>query len=261
MAISIAVTSGKGGVGKTNTAVNLAISLQNMGKKVLLFDADFGLANAHILMGANPKKTVADFLNGTASMMDTVSTSDFGVKFIAGGSGFVELLNLGNERRYQMVTGISALEAEFDYLIVDCPAGASDSTLFFVTAADIALIVLVAEPTSFLDAYALVKAAHLDKNISEFSVLVNMAETAKTAETNFKKFRDIALRFLDVKLHYAGMIPQSTAIRRSIVQRKPIVASQPQSVIAKNFDSLAMNLLKATRSTHDGIKFFDEGRT
>ena len=198
MATSIAVTSGKGGVGKTNTAVNLATTLCRLGKRVILFDADFGLANAHVLLGTNPKTTTADFLAGKASMAETMTPAPLGLNFISGGSGLIELLNLDNQARYRMLAGLSSLQSEIDYLIVDCPAGASDSTLFFVNAADIALVVLVAEPTSFLDAYALLKAAYLEKNITEFSIMVNMAENSKTAEANFKKFRDIAAKFFKV---------------------------------------------------------------
>ena len=257
MATSIAVTSGKGGVGKTNTAVNLATTLCRLGKRVILFDADFGLANAHVLLGTNPKTTTADFLAGKASMAETMTPAPLGLNFISGGSGLIELLNLDNQARYRMLAGLSSLQSEIDYLIVDCPAGASDSTLFFVNAADIALVVLVAEPTSFLDAYALLKAAYLEKNITEFSIMVNMAENSKTAEANFKKFRDIAMRFLDVKLHYAGMIPQSTAIRQSIIKRKPISVSQPKSSLAQNYEALAQHLMKTHKSTHDAVKFFD----
>ena len=257
MATTIAVTSGKGGVGKTNTAVNLATTMCRLGKRVILFDADFGLANAHVLLGTNPKATIADFLAGTASMAEVITPGPLGLKFVSGGSGLIELLNLDNQARYRMVAGLSSLQSEIDYLIVDCPAGASDSTLFFVNAVDIALVVLVAEPTSFLDAYAMLKAAYLEKNIAEFSIMVNMAENSKTAEANFKKFRDIAMRFLDVKLHYAGMIPQSTAIRQSIIKRKPISVSQPKSSLAENYESLARRLMKTQKSTHDAVKFFD----
>jgi len=257
MAVSIAVTSGKGGVGKTNSAVNLALTLGKAGQNVLLFDADFGLANAHVLLGANPKTTTADFLAGKTSMAETLTAAPLGLKFISGGSGLIELLNLDNQARYRMLAALSGLASDIDYLIVDCPAGASDSTLFFVNAADIALIVLVAEPTSFLDAYALLKAAHLEKGITEFAVMVNMAENSKTAEINFQKFRDIAMRFLDIKLHYVGMIPQSTAIRQSIIQRKPISVSQPKSTLAGNYETLAQKLMTTKKSTHDAVKFFD----
>jgi len=257
MAVSIAVTSGKGGVGKTNTAVNLAISLTQLGKRVVLFDADFGLANAHIMLGKNPNTTTGDFLNGATSIRDTLTETDSGLKFIAGGSGLTELLNLDNQARYRMLSGISSLQDDIDYLIVDSPAGASDSALFFVNAVDLALIVLVAEPTSFLDAYALVKAAHLENGVTDFAVMVNMADNAKTAEINFLKFRDITMRFLDIKLHYVGMVPQSSAIRRSIVQRKPICLSQPKSTLAKAYETVALKLMKTPHSHHDGVKFFN----
>jgi flagellar biosynthesis protein FlhG len=256
MAVSIAVTSGKGGVGKTNSAVNMALALGKAGQRVLLFDADFGLANTHIMLGCNPTKTVADFLNGTASLEDTITDVGENVQLIAGGSGLVELLKIDDTARYRIVTALSNLQDKIDYMIVDCPAGASDSTLFFANAANIVLVVLVAEPTSFLDAYALVKAAHLEKGVTDFSVLVNMADSARTAEINFSKFRDIAMRFLDLKLHYAGSIPQSTAIRRSIVQRKPICAGETDTALAKTFGSIAKDLTTAPHSRHDAIKFF-----
>ena len=150
-----------------------------------------------------------------------------------------------------------SLEDDIDYLIVDIPAGASDSALFFVNAVDLALIVLVAEPTSFLDAYALVKAAHLENGVTDFAVMVNMADNAKTAETNFNKFREITMRFLDIKLHYVGMVPQSPVIRRSIVQRKPISISQPKSPLAKAYESLALKMMRTSHSHHDGMKFFN----
>ena len=158
MTVSIAVTSGKGGVGKTNCAVNLSLSLTKMGKKVVLFDTDFGMANAHILLGTNPKRTAADFLRGTANLDTILSEGPSGLRFIAGGSGLLEMLNLDNHARYQMLQSLSDLENEIDYLVVDTPACASESALFIASAVTVPLVVLVAEPTSFLDAYALIKA-------------------------------------------------------------------------------------------------------
>ena len=260
MTVSISIASGKGGVGKTNCAVNLSLALCKQGNKVVLFDTDFGMANAHILLGTNPRHSAASFLKGEAKLDDILTEAPQNLKFIAGGSGLLELLNLNNETRYRMLQSLSSLEDQIDYLIVDTPAGASDSTLFFTSATDIPLIVLVAEPTSFLDAYALIKAAHIEKGLTQFSVMINMANSASSAQQNFKKFSEICNRFLDVKLTYAGMVPQSNAIRRSIVKRKPITIGMPSSPEAKLFTDLANKIPSLPHNEHDGITFFSKDK-
>ena len=256
MTVSIAITSGKGGVGKTNCAVNMALSLSKAGKKVVLFDTDFGMANAHILLGRNPEHNAAEFLQGDVKLEQILSDGPDGLKFIAGGSGLIEMLNLDNQARYRILQSLSDLGDQIDYLLVDTPAGASDSTLFFASACDIPAVVLVAEPTSFLDAYSLIKAAHIDKKLFNFSVLVNMAENETSAKRNFDKFFEICRRFLDVNLHYAGMVPLSNAIRRSIVKRTPIVSAQPSSPEARAFQAAAKEIVKAPRNEPTGIRFF-----
>jgi len=257
MTLSIAVTSGKGGVGKTNTAVNLAISLGQTGKKVLLFDADFGLANVHVLLGTKPTKSVADFLDKKCSMEESITSFNNDIKIISGGSGLTELLNLDNHRRHQILTGISNLDQDIDYLIVDCPAGAADSTLFFASASDLVVVVLVEEPTSFLDAYALIKAANLETGVKNFAVIVNMAENKGVAKSSFEKFREIAMRFLDVNLHYAGMIPHSKEIKHAVARRRPVTIDKPNALVSASFNEVADRLLKVPKAKIEGLKFFD----
>ena len=259
MTLSIAVTSGKGGVGKTNTAVNLAISLGQSGKNVLLFDADFGLANVHVLLGTKPIKTVADFLDGKCTMEESITKFSDNLSVLSGGSGLTELLNLDNKRRHQILSGISNLSINIDYLIVDCPAGAAESTLFFTSASDIAIVVLVEEPTSFLDAYALIKAANLEARVKNFAVAVNMAENKNMAKNSFEKFREIAIRFLDVNLHYAGMIPYSKEIKHAVTQRKPVTLSQPSSMPSACFKEMAKTLMTVPIHASNSLKFFDNG--
>ena len=257
MTLSIAVTSGKGGVGKTNTAVNLAISLSQKGKKVLLFDADFGLANVHVLLGTKPTKSVADFLDRKCSMEESITSFSNDIKIISGGSGLNELLNLDNHRRHQILSGISNLDQDIDYLIVDCPAGAADSTLFFASASDIVVVVLVEEPTSFLDAYALIKAANLETGVKNFAVVVNMADNKRAAKNSFEKFRDIAMRFLDVNLHYAGMIPHSKEIKHAVARRRPVTIDKPNALVSASFGEVADGLLRVPIAKIEGLKFFD----
>ncbi len=257
MTLSIAVTSGKGGVGKTNTAVNLAISLAQTGKKVLLFDADFGLANVHVLLGTKPTKSVADFLDKKCSMEESITSFSNDIKIISGGSGLTELLNLDTQRRHQILTGISNLDQDIDYLIVDCPAGAADSTLFFASATDLVVVVLVEEPTSFLDAYALIKAANLETGVKNFAVVVNMADNKSVAKSSFEKFREIAMRFLDVNLHYVGMIPHSKEIKHAVARRRPVTIDKPNTLVSASFGEVAKRLLKVPTAEIEGLKFFD----
>lgn len=256
MAVSIAVASGKGGVGKTSIAVNLALSLTRTGGRVALLDADFGLANSHILLGVNPKKTVQDFLESNATLPEIVSKGPLGLKFISGGSGLTNMLNIEKASRYSLIRSMEPLENEVEFLVVDIPAGASDSSIAFVSASDRILVVLVGEPTSFMDAYTLIKAANLEMGVKNFSVVVNMAENNNQAKIHFEKFQSIATRFLDVNIDFAGAIPFSKKMRESIVRRKPLVLGQEESIEKNAFKDLSMVVQKASENTVDGIRFF-----
>ena len=256
MAVSIAVASGKGGVGKTSIAVNLALSLTRTGGRVALLDADFGLANSHILLGVNPKKTVQDFLENKATLSEIVSKGPLGLKFISGGSGLTDMLNIDKASRYSLIRSMEPLESEVDFLVVDIPAGASDSSIAFVSASDRIFVVLVGEPTSFMDAYTLIKAANLEMGVKNFSVIVNMADSTSQAKVHFEKFQAIATRFLDVTINFAGAIPFSRKMRESVVKRKPLVLGQEDSVEKNAFNDLSMRVQKASKNTVDGIRFF-----
>ena len=164
MANSIAIASGKGGVGKTTIAVNLALTLTKMGSKVALFDTDFGLANSHIMLGINPKKTIRDLIKNNASINEVIENGPAGLRFISGGSGLIDILNIEKNSIFQVIRALDPLEKLVNTMIVDTPAGASDNSILFSAAVDRLLIVLVGEPTSFLDAYTFIKAANIEKS-------------------------------------------------------------------------------------------------
>ena len=204
MSNSIAIASGKGGVGKTTVAVNLALTLSQIGSKVSLMDADFGLANAHILLGINPKKTIRDVLKNNMSIEDVIEKGPQGLKFISGGNGLIDILNIEKNSKYQLIRSLDPIEKQTDTLIVDIPAGASENSMTFASAVDRLAIILVGEPTSFMDAYTFIKTANLDYDLRNFSIIVNMAENEKTAQETFLKFQNIVSKFLDANLIFAG---------------------------------------------------------
>ena len=259
MTNSIAIASGKGGVGKTCIAVNLAIMYAQLGHRVCLFDADFGLANSHILMGINAQKTLHDALIGDLTIEEIIETSPVGVKLLAGGSGLVDMMNIDSNARYQLIRSVDSLKDKIDILITDTPAGASDSALAFVAASQRVLVVVVAEPTSFIDAYAVIKAAQYEHNLQNFSIVVNMAKNNAEALKSFEKFQIITSRFLNVNLTFAGHIPFSAAMRRAVVKRKPLLSAtstaHEKELIA--FKKVAQETLKSPMNAFKGIRFFD----
>ena len=256
MTTSIVVASGKGGVGKTSIAVNLGLTLSRVGRRVALLDADFGMANAHILLGMNPEHYIIDAINGKVSVAEAMCEAPLGLKFVSGGSGLLEMLNLDEKTRYQTIRMMDEISSQTDVLVADAPAGASDSSIAFVSAADRVVVVLVGEPTSFLDAYALIKAAHIESNVQNFCVVVNMARNEAEAKGHFNKFNDIVSRFLDVNLNYVGNIPHSERIRQSVVKRKPIVLGDQEWTENRKLKSISKAIMDSPPNNHSGIRFF-----
>ena len=190
MTISIAVASGKGGVGKTSIAVNLSLTLSRLGSRVVLFDADFGLANSHILLGVNPTKTAQDILVSKTPVQEVLAPGPLGLKFLSGGgSGLTELLNLEVKARYELIRTLDVIQESTDVLVVDVPAGASDSSITFSAAVDKLVLILVGEPTSFMDAYTFIKAANLEAGVENFSIIVNMVESDAQGLQHFTNFK------------------------------------------------------------------------
>ncbi len=256
MASSIAIASGKGGVGKTSIAVNLGLTMARLGRRTVLLDADFGMANAHILIGANPKHYIADALQGGTTMQDVLCDAPYGMKFISGGSGLLEMLNIDKTTRYQAIRMVDELRDDTEVLIADVPAGASDSSIAFVAAADRVVVVLVGEPTSFLDAYSLIKAAHLEAGVNNFSIVVNMASSANEASGISRNSAIRPLAFLMSAFPMPVICHCRSACAKSVVQRKPVSMEPAELPENQAFMKISKAILEAPVNSHGGIRFF-----
>ena len=258
MVRSIAIASGKGGVGKTSLAVNCAVKLSTDGKKVALLDADFGMANSHILLNQKIENSVNDILEKNTKMENVIHETSTGLKLIPGGSGVLELLNLDSQKRWEIIRSLDPLKSDLDILIVDTPAGASDASIEFLAACDAVVVVLVPEPTSFMDAYSFIKALYLEKKFESVSIVVNLAKNEKAAKKSYDSFKKIVTKFLSVDMKFLGWLPESKSIVGSIVARKPAVLQKSlEPILQKNFAEIASNLAEIETVKSSGVKFFN----
>jgi flagellar biosynthesis protein FlhG len=258
MVRTIAVASGKGGVGKSSVSVNCSVLLSNFGYKVALLDADFGMANCHIMLDQKVDKSLQDFLENGTEIEHIMYETSSGVKLIPGGSGIIELLNLDASKRWQIIKALDPIKSDIDFLIVDTPAGGSDASIEFAAACENLLIVLVGEPTSFMDAYSFIKAMYLEKNYGRVSVLVNLSASESDAIRSFNSFKDIVTKFLDIELEYAGWLPNSTEMKNSILTRKPVVLQNKPNdqSLNKNLRNIVEHIKDLQPCSLSGVRFF-----
>lgn len=246
----ITVTSGKGGVGKSNVAVNLAIQLTKAGKRVIIFDADFGLANVEVMFGAIPKYNLYDVIYKGKSVKEIITPGPMGIGFISGGSGIIGLNNLYREQISYLIKCLGELNNLADFIIIDTGAGVSDQVLEFVMASPEILMITTPEPSSLTDSYSLLKALYRNPNFVQngtmIHVIANRVTSVEDGQAVFDKLDSVVSQFLHGSLDYLGMIPQDQALERSVRQQKTVTLNAPNSKSAKAFEILAMDLLEGT---------------
>lgn len=235
----IAVTGGKGGVGKTNVSVNISMGLAEMHRKVVLMDADLGLANVDVLLGLRPKKTLADILEGQATLKDVLVPVNDYFSIVPASSGTQEMTALSVHEHAELIHAFGAMSEDIDVLVVDTAAGISDTVVSFVRAAQEVLVVVCDEPTSITDAYALIKLLNRDYRMNRFRVLANMVHTDNEGRNMFGKLQTVTDRFLDVTLQYVGSIPYDESVRKAVQRQTPVLKAFPKSKAALAYRQLA----------------------
>ena len=255
----IAVTGGKGGVGKTNVAVNLSSALSKAGKDVVLLDADLGMANVDVVMGLHLEFTLADVVSGNKTVGEIVVKSECGVRVIPAASGIPLMTELTSEMRASIIYGISSHINPPDILIVDTGAGIDETVQTFVSACQQAIVVVCDEPASLTDAYALIKVLRLKKEYKEFQVVVNHADSPVQAKKLFERLSSVTEKHLDTRLSYLGAVPQDQYLRRAVQERRPLLTAYPRSPASLAITDIAGRILKGgITNSASGLTFFFE---
>lgn len=256
----MAITSGKGGVGKTNIAVNLAVSMADQGRNVVLLDADLGLANVDITLGLKPKYDLSHVISGERSLEEIVVAGPRGISIVPASSGISSMTNLSATQQAGLIRSFGELSIPVDTLIVDTGAGIDLNVQAFSSACQTVVVVLCDEPTSITDAYALIKVLNSRCGIKRFELLANMVDSDHQGRALYGKVCRVSDRFLDVHLGYLGAIPRDNYLRKAVQQQGPVVQLYPRSPSAQAFSKLAAHLGRelAGRGDCGGLGFFVE---
>jgi len=241
----IAITSGKGGVGKTNTAVNLAIALSARDQRVLIMDADLGLANVEVVLGLNSFYNLEHVVDGEKSLRDIIVEGPGEIRIIPGSSGLAKVANLSSIARERLIQDLKTLAAEVDFIIIDTMAGISRNAVAFATAADETILVTTPEPSAIVDAYAMLKTIFNSRADAVVSLLVNMAANEAQAQAVAEKLARVARQYLDRPLNSLGYLPRDAHVSQAVMQSKPFIITFPGAPVSRHVLQLADRLLAA----------------
>lgn len=243
----ITVTSGKGGVGKSNTSINLAIQFRKMGKRVIILDADFGLANIEIMFGAVPKHNLCDLIYQGKNIREIITWGPMEVGFISGGSGIAGMTNLSRDYLMYIIQNLAQLDAIADIIIVDTGAGISDAVLEFLVASGEILLVTTPEPTSITDSYSLLKALYrhprFQEEATKVKMIANRVEKEAEGQILFNKLNAVVTRYLKIPMTYLGSVPEDVQLSRAVMQQVPVSLQNPGAKSSVAYEKIAKKLL------------------
>uniref|UniRef100_UPI0040576F07 MinD/ParA family protein n=1 Tax=Acetatifactor sp. TaxID=1872090 RepID=UPI0040576F07 len=243
----ITVTSGKGGVGKSNTSINLAIQFRKMGKRVIILDADFGLANIEIMFGTVPKHNLCDLIYQGKNIKEIITWGPMEVGFISGGSGIAGMSNLSRDYLNYIIQNLAELDSIADVIIVDTGAGIADAVLEFLVASGEILLVTTPEPTSITDSYSLLKALYrhpgFKEDMTKVKLVANRVEKESEGEILFNKLNAVVLRYLKIPMTYLGCVPQDSNLSRAVMQQKPVSLQDPNAKSSIAYEKMANKLM------------------
>jgi flagellar biosynthesis protein FlhG len=253
----IAIASGKGGVGKTNVSVNLAIAYAKMGKKVIVMDADLGLANVNVMLNMIPKFNLYHVIRKQKTMRDIILDTDYGIQIVAGASGFSKIANLTDEERQSFISELYTLSSA-DIIIIDTSAGVSANVLGFVAAADDAIIVTTPEPTAITDAYGIIKiiATEIENLNIGLKLVVNRVKTVTEGKKVAERLINISGQFLNLKVEYLGCIYDDPCVSQAVLRQKPFIYMDPKSKASISIHHLVGRIEKSDFQEEPGLQRF-----
>ena len=254
----ISVTSGKGGVGKTAVVANIGICLARAGSKVLILDADLGLANVDVVFGLTPAYNLNHFFSGEADLESIMVEGPHDIRILPAGSGLQSFIQLESDHKLKLLDGLDSLNIEFDYLLIDTEAGISENVTYFNTAAQEILLVTTPDPTAITDAYALMKLLSTRYHEKHFNLVVNMVANEDEALDVYRKLSIVSNRYLDISIDYLGSIPTDKQMSEAIRKQQAIVELFPNSISTASFNSLAdrLAIMTTRRYPKGSVQFF-----
>jgi flagellar biosynthesis protein FlhG len=239
----ITVTSGKGGVGKSNVTINLAVTFSRMGKRVLIIDADLGLANIDVLLGLKNRHNIQDVIDGRMTLKEIITLGPAGIKVVPGSSGIPRIANMNNRRRREFIASFKEIENEADIILIDTSAGVTKNVVKFALLADEIVLITTPEPSSITDAYAMIKVVCAEKPTANIGLIVNQAKNQAQAREVANKIADVSRQFLNFPVFILGTLPSDPYVPRAVMQRRPWVELYPRAAATGAIKQIAAKIL------------------